>query len=59
CTCEGEISKDYLEDDEDIEAIMLSQQEAKELLENNIKMDVKMFISLLAFSELGEKYFSL
>ncbi|MEQ8156088.1 MAG: NUDIX hydrolase, partial [Clostridiaceae bacterium] len=46
CTCEGEISKDYLEDDEDIEAIMLSQQEAKELLENNIKMDVKMFISL-------------
>ncbi|MEQ8197362.1 MAG: NUDIX hydrolase [Clostridiaceae bacterium] len=58
CTCEGEISKDYLEDDEDIEAIMLSQQEAKELLENNIKMDVKMFISLQAFSELGEKFFS-
>jgi len=58
CTCEGVISKDYLEDDEDIEAIMLSQQEAKELLKKNIKMDVKMFISLQAFSELGEKFFN-
>lgn len=56
CTCEGIISKDYLEDDEDIEAIMLSQEEAKELLRQNVKMDVKAFLALQAFAELGEKF---
>lgn len=57
CTCEGTISKDYLEDDEDIETIMLSQQEAKELLKQNVKIDVKAFLAIQTFSELGEKFF--
>ncbi|MHC1682112.1 MAG: NUDIX hydrolase [Clostridiaceae bacterium] len=57
CICQGTVSKEYLEDDEDIETIMLSQQEAKELLKQNPKMDVKAFIALQAFSELGEKFF--
>lgn len=57
CICQGTVSKEYLEDDEDIETIMLSQQEAKELLKQNPKMDVKAFIALQAFGELGEKFF--
>lgn len=58
CTCEGDVSKEYLEDDEDIETIMVSQQEAKELIKQNIKMDVKAFFAIQAFSELGEKFFN-
>lgn len=57
CTCQGTISKDYLEDDEDIETIPLSQHEAKELLKTNEKIDMRAFIMLQAYVELGEKLF--
>lgn len=57
CTCKGTISKDYLEEDEDIEAIMLSQEDARELLRQNVKIDVKAFLAIQAFSELGERFF--
>ena len=36
CICEGEISNKFLEDDEDIEAILISQEEAREIIKNNI-----------------------
>lgn len=32
CICEGEVSKDYLEADEDIETYLVSKEEAKEIL---------------------------
>lgn len=57
CTCKGSISKDYLEDDEDIETIPLSQQEARELLKTDAKIDMRAFIMLQAFVELGDKLF--
>ncbi|WP_139902541.1 NUDIX hydrolase [Clostridium thermarum] len=57
CTCEGNISKEYLEEDEDIETILLSQQEAKDLLKSDVKIDMRAFIMLHAFAELGEKLF--
>ncbi|WP_163195685.1 NUDIX hydrolase [Clostridium thermarum] len=57
CTCEGNISKEYLEEDEDIEALMLSQQEARELLKSDVKIDMRAFIMLHAYAELGEKLF--
>ena len=58
CICEGEISKNYLEDDEDIEAILVSQEEAKEIIKNNTTpMDVRAYLALQSFSLLGEKMF--
>lgn len=57
CTCEGVISNEYLEEDENIEGILVSQVEAKELLKTNVKMDIKVFMLLTSFVELGEKLF--
>lgn len=57
CTCEGEISDKYLEDDECIEAMLVSQEEAKELIQSNEKFDIKCFLLLQSFALLGEKLF--
>jgi len=57
CTCEGEISDEHLEEDECIEAILVSQEEAKELIQSNEKFDVKCFLVLQSFALLGEKLF--
>ena len=57
CTCEGTISNTYLEDDEDIEAMLVSQDKAKELLQGNIKMDIKVALMLQSFSLIGDKLF--
>ena len=47
-----------LEDDEDIEAILVSQQEAKEIIKNNnTPMDIRAYLALQSFSLLGEKMF--
>ncbi len=53
CTCKGTISKDGLEDDEDIEALLLTKEEAKKLLESDCKMDIKVFLVLQSFAKLG------
>lgn len=50
CTCRGELSKEYLEADEDIEPLLVSQEEARALLASNVKMDVKAFIILQQFA---------
>jgi len=57
CRCIGTLSNQYLEEDEDIEAFLLSQEEAKEFLEKNIKMDIKVHMMLQSFVSLGEKAF--
>lgn len=58
CICEGEISKDYLEDDEDIEAILVSQEEAKEILKNEeTPLDIRVYLALQSFALMGEKMF--
>jgi len=49
CTCNGTISKDYLEPDEDIEVILLSKEEAKVLINSNEKIDIKAFLSIQNF----------
>lgn len=49
CSCEGSISNSFLEDDEDIEAILVSKENAKELLKQNIKMDIKVWLALQNF----------
>lgn len=57
CTCDGTISDEYLEADESIETILVSQDEAKELIKGNEKMDVKCFLVLQSFAILGESLF--
>ena len=48
-TCSGQISKDYLEADEDITPILVSKEKAKELLQGNEKMDIKAYMILQEF----------
>lgn len=57
CTCRGTISKGYMEEDEDIEPILLSQKEVQELLEKDVKFDIKCYIYLQQFARLGKKMF--
>lgn len=57
CICDGEITNKYLEEDEDIEAILIDQNEAKQLLKENVKMDIKLFMILQNFALFGEKIF--
>ena len=57
CICEGEVSNKYLEDDEDIEAMLISQDRANDILKSKEKMDVKAFLMLQNFALLGEKLF--
>lgn len=49
CSCNGVVSKENLEDDEDIEVIMLSKDEAKELIKSNENIDVKALLAIQNF----------
>ncbi|HEY8891133.1 MAG TPA: NUDIX hydrolase [Clostridium sp.] len=49
CTCNGNLSKDYLEPDEDIEVMLLSKSEAKSLINSNEKIDIKAFLTIQNF----------
>lgn len=49
CTCDGDISSDNLEDDEDIEVIMVSKEEARQLIDSNENIDVKALLAMQNF----------
>lgn len=49
CNCHGIVSTENLEDDEDIEVIMLSKDEAKELIKSNENIDVKALLAIQNF----------
>lgn len=51
CTCSGKISKEYLEADEDIEVMLLSKEEARELIKSNKPIDIKALLSIQNFIE--------
>ncbi|WP_069997217.1 NUDIX hydrolase [Cellulosilyticum sp. I15G10I2] len=57
CTCEGTATSQYLEEDEVIEAFLVSQDEAKKLIKNNVKMDIKALMAVQSFIKLGAKLF--
>ena len=57
CICEGDINIDSLEEDECIEPMLISREEAKEILESGEKLDIKCFLILQSFVILGEKLF--
>ncbi|WP_147568502.1 NUDIX hydrolase [[Clostridium] dakarense] len=57
CTCDGNISDEFLEDDEEIEAILVSQKEAVNILESKETIDIKSYLMLQMFVALGDKLF--
>lgn len=47
CLCSGELSTEYLEADEEIEPIMISKEEAREILKSDSnKIDVKAYFAM-------------
>lgn len=54
CLCEGEVSSEYLEEDEDIEVMLVSQEEAKAMLEKGLKFDAKAYLALQNFIKIGK-----
>lgn len=57
CTCDGEVSSNYLEDDEDIETFLVSQEEAREMIKGDVAIDIRAYLALQTFAMLGEKMF--
>lgn len=57
CTCSGEVSSENLEEDEDIETILLSKEDAERILSSNERCDIKFFMALQSFVALGDKIF--
>lgn len=49
CSCNGEISDDDLEDDEDIEVLLVSKEEAKEMITSSEKIDIKALLVIQNF----------
>ena len=49
CICTGTVSKENLEEDEDIEVVMLTKEEAKKLINSNENIDVKAFLAIQNF----------
>lgn len=57
CTCSGKISDENLEEDEDIETILLSKEDAIKILNSNERCDIKFFMALQSFIINGEEIF--
>lgn len=49
CTCNGIISKENLEEDEDIEVMILNKEEAKALINSKESIDVKALLAIQNF----------
>lgn len=58
CTCEGELSEEFLEDDEDIESMLISKEQAKEILKSDEIIDIKSYLILQMFASMGEELFN-
>lgn len=57
CTCSGKISNENLEEDEDIETILLSKEDAIKILNSGERCDIKLFMALQLFVQMGEELF--
>ncbi len=57
CTCSGKVSKEYLEEDEDIEVMLVSKDEAINIVSGNDILDIKAHLQLQLFIEMEEKMF--
>lgn len=59
CTCKGNLSKNYLEEDEDINALLVSRDDAINILNSNEKIDAKLYLILQMFAKLGNELFEI
>lgn len=57
CTCEGELSTEFMEDDECIEPLLISVEEAKQIIKSDENMDIKCYLVLQNFIIFGEELF--
>lgn len=57
CTCSGKVSTDHVEEDEEIEPLLLSREDAKKILASKEKCDIKFFIAIQEFIKQGEEFF--
>ena len=57
CTCEGELSTDNMEDDECIEPMLISKEDAMEIIKGGDAIDIKCYLILQRFIMFGEKLF--
>ncbi len=55
-TCTGEVSNDYLEEDEDITPILVSKQQAIEILNSDELIDIKAYMALRDFISVTNKH---
>ncbi|WP_300276676.1 NUDIX hydrolase [Peptacetobacter sp.] len=53
CTCNGEISDKFLEETEDIQAMLVDRKSAADLLKSDVNMDIKAFMALQIFIAVG------
>lgn len=49
CTCDGTVSSEHLEADEDIEVILMSKEDAKALINSDEKIDIKTLMAITNF----------
>ena len=57
CLCDGEITDEYQEDDEDIKALLISKEDVKNILESEDSIDIKAYLMLQMFEKLGDSLF--
>ena len=57
CTCSGKVSDENLEEDEDIETVLLSREDAIKILNSGERCDIKFFMALQSFVQMGEEIF--
>lgn len=57
CTCSGEVSDENLEEDEDIETILLSKEDAIKIINSDERCDIKFFMALQSFIQIGDEIF--
>lgn len=51
CKCKGELSKAYMETDEEIEPILVSKEDARCILNSGHKIDIKAYMALKQYCE--------
>ncbi|WP_294377386.1 NUDIX hydrolase [uncultured Clostridium sp.] len=57
CICEGELSNENMEEDECIEPLLVSVDDAKKLIKSNVNMDIKCYMMLQNFIIFGDRLF--
>lgn len=57
CTCSGKVSDENLEEDEDIETMLLSKEDAIKIVNSGERCDIKFFMALQSFIQMGEEIF--